>query len=41
MEEKKARDMIKAKRLEKKVTIAQLAKAVGKNPTFVAAAPHH
>jgi len=38
MEEKKARDMIKAKRLEKKVTIAQLAKTVGKNPTFVAAA---
>jgi cyanate lyase len=32
------RDVIKAKRLEKKVTIAQVAKAVGKNPTFVAAA---
>ncbi|MBI4402167.1 MAG: cyanase [Nitrospirae bacterium] len=38
MEEKKARDMIKAKRLEKKVTIAQLAKTVGKNSMFVAAA---
>ena len=37
MEAKKARDIIKAKRLEKKVTIAQLAKTVGKNPTFVAA----
>jgi cyanate lyase len=33
-----SRDVIKAKRLEKKVTLAQLAKAVGKNPTFVAAA---
>lgn len=38
VEGKKARDIIKAKRLEKKVTIAQLAKTVGKNPTFVAAA---
>jgi cyanate lyase len=38
MEEKKPKDMIKAKRLEKKVTIAELAKKVGKNPTFVAAA---
>jgi len=36
--DKSARDIIKAKRLEKKVTIAQLAKTVGKNPTFVAAA---
>ena len=36
--DKRARDIIKAKRLEKKVTIAQLAKTVGKNPTFVAAA---
>ncbi len=36
--DKGARDIIKAKRLEKKVTIAQLAKTVGKNPTFVAAA---
>jgi cyanate lyase len=34
----KTRDTIKAKRLEKKVTIDQLAKTVGKNPTFVAAA---
>jgi cyanate lyase len=40
MESKKARDIIKAKRLEKKVTIAELAKTVGKNPTFVAAALH-
>jgi cyanate lyase len=32
------RDVIKAKRLEKKVTFAQIAKTVGKNPTFVAAA---
>jgi len=38
MDGKRARDVIKAKRLEKKVTIAQLAKTVGKNPTFVAAA---
>lgn len=38
VESKKARDTIKAKRLEKKVTIAQLAKTVGKNPTFLAAA---
>jgi len=35
---KRSRDVIKEKRLEKKVTIAQLAKTVGKNPTFVAAA---
>ncbi|MFM7841226.1 MAG: cyanase, partial [Nitrospira sp.] len=35
---KAASDIIKAKRLEKKVTIAELAKAVGRNPTFVAAA---
>jgi len=35
---KAARDIIKAKRIEKKVTIAQLAKAVDRNPTFVAAA---
>jgi len=35
---KMARDVIKTKRLEKKVTFAQLAKTVGKNPTFVAAA---
>ena len=38
VESKNARDIIKAKRLEKKVTIADLAKTVGKNPTFVAAA---
>jgi cyanate lyase len=38
MNEKKPKDIIRAKRLEKKVTIEQLAKAVGKNPTFVAAA---
>jgi cyanate lyase len=35
---KRPRDIIKAKRLEKKITIAQLAKAVDRNPTFVAAA---
>ena len=40
MDSKRARDIIKAKRLEKKVTIGQLAKTVGKNPTFVAAALH-
>jgi cyanate lyase len=38
METTPLRDTIKAKRLEKKVTIAEIAKAVGKNPTFVAAA---
>jgi cyanate lyase len=38
MNGKVAQNVIKAKRLEKKVTIAQIAKAVGKNPTFVAAA---
>jgi cyanate lyase len=38
MEGKKAKDVIKAKRLEKKVTIAEVAKTVGKNPTFVSAA---
>lgn len=32
------KNTIKAKRLEKNVTIAEIAKAVGKNPTFVAAA---
>ncbi len=37
MEAKKAKDAIKAKRMEKKVTIAEVAKAVGRNPTFVAA----
>jgi len=40
MEGKKAKDVIKSKRLEKKVTIAEVAKAVGKNPTFVSAALH-
>ena len=35
---KKISDTIKAKRLAKKVTLAQFAKAVGKNPTYVAAA---
>ncbi len=38
MDTKRARDVIKAKRLAKKVTIVEVAKAVGKNPTFVAAA---
>lgn len=38
MEAKEAREIIKAKRLEKKVTIAEIAKVVGKSPTFVAAA---
>lgn len=38
LDSKRARDIIKAKRLEKKVTVAHLAKTVGKNPTFVAAA---
>ena len=38
VESKNARDIIKAKRQEKKVTIADLAKTVGKNPTYVAAA---
>jgi cyanate lyase len=38
MAEMRARDGIKAKRLAKKVTIADVAKAVGRNPTFVAAA---
>ena len=36
--QKKISDTIKAKRLAKKVTLAQIAKAVGKNPTYVAAA---
>ena len=38
MNGKATRESIKVKRLEKKVTIAQVAKEVGKNPTFVAAA---
>lgn len=33
-----AKDVIKAKRLAKKMTIAQVAKLVGRNPTFVSAA---
>ena len=36
--QKKISDTIKAKRLAKKVTLAQVAKAVGKNPAYVAAA---
>lgn len=35
---KAVRDVIRARRLEKKVTIAQLAKTIGKSPAFVAAA---
>lgn len=38
MEKDAVRKAIKARRLAKKVTIADVAKAVGKNPTFVAAA---
>lgn len=38
VESKTARDVIRAQRLEKKVTIAELARAVDRNPTFVAAA---
>jgi len=38
MEAKKASATIKAKRLAKKLTLAQVAKAVGKNSTYVAAA---
>ncbi len=38
MDAKKPKDVIKEKRLAKKVTIAEVAKTVGKNPTFVAAA---
>ncbi|WP_455241460.1 cyanase [Petrachloros mirabilis] len=38
MTKDEAREAIKEKRLAKKVTIADVAKAVGKNPTFVAAA---
>lgn len=37
MEKDEIRKAIKAKRLEKKMTIADVAKAVGRNPTFVAA----
>ncbi len=38
METTPLKDTIKAKRLEKKVTIAEIAKAVNKNPAVVAAA---
>ena len=38
MEKDEIRKAIKAKRLAKKVLIAEVAKVVGKNPTFVAAA---
>ena len=38
MEKEAIRGKVKAARLEKKLTIADVAKAVGKNPTFVAAA---
>lgn len=38
MEKEAIRKAIKAQRLKKKVTIAEVAKKVGKNPTFVAAA---
>ena len=38
MEKDGIRKAIKVKRLAKKVTIAEVAKVVGKNPTFVAAA---
>ena len=38
MEKAAVRKAIKAQRLNKKVTIAEVAKTVGKNPTFVAAA---
>jgi cyanate lyase len=38
MEKEAIRKAIKKQRLSKKVTIAEVAKTVGKNPTFVAAA---
>ncbi|MCS6927748.1 MAG: cyanase [Candidatus Binatia bacterium] len=38
MEVMQAREIIKAKRLEKKMTIAEIAQVVGKSPMFVAAA---
>jgi cyanate lyase len=38
MEKEAIRSKVKAARLEKNLTIADVAKAVGKNPTFVAAA---
>ena len=38
METKRMSEAIKAKRRAKKVTLAQIAESVGKNPTYVAAA---
>ena len=38
MEKETMRSKVRAARLEKKLTIADVAKAIGKNPTFVAAA---
>ena len=38
MDKEKVRTIVKEKRQKKNVTIAEVAKAVGKNPTFVAAA---
>jgi cyanate lyase len=38
MDKEAVRNTVKAKRLKKNVTIAEIAKTVGKNPTFVAAA---
>jgi cyanate lyase len=40
MDKDAVRKMIKEKRTKKNVTIAEIAKTVGKNPTFVAAALH-
>lgn len=37
MEKDEVRKAVKAKRLAKKVTIADVAKSIGRNPTFVAA----
>jgi cyanate lyase len=38
MDKEKVRTIVKERRQKKNVTIAEVAKAVGKNPTFVAAA---
>ena len=38
MDKETVRTTVKAKRVKKNITIAEIAKAVGKNPTFVAAA---
>ena len=38
MDKEKVRTIVKEKRQKKNVTIAEVAKVVGKNPTFVAAA---